>query len=47
MKPNNAGKDTKEKLKQNVQTQDAGGMQAISVLYMTQLEAISKQCYGS
>ena len=50
MKPNNAGKDmqfraifTNQKLKQNERTQDAVGMQALSVLYMTQLKAISQQ----
>ena len=50
MKPNNAGKDMSQwaqtaiqKLKQNGQTQDADGMQALSELCMTQLEAISQQ----
>ena len=50
MKPNNAGKDiwqrvqtVNQKLKQNAQTQDVDGMQAMSVLYMTQLEAVSQQ----
>ena len=50
MKPNNAGKDMRlrdqastQMLKQNAQTQDVGGMQALSVLYRTQLEAISKK----
>ena len=32
-----------EKLKQDVQTQDADGMQASPVLYMTQLEAVSQR----
>ena len=54
MKPNNAGKGmwlraqtANQKSKQNVETQDADGMQALSVLYMTQLKAISKQLYIS
>ena len=44
MKPNNAGKGiwlraqaTNQKLKQNAETQDADGMQALSVLNITQL----------
>ena len=32
-----------QKLKQNAQTQDADGMQALSVIYITQLDAISQQ----
>ena len=32
-----------QKLKQNALTQDASGIKALSVLYMTQIEAISKQ----
>ena len=32
-----------QKLKQNALTQDADGIQALSVLYMTQLEAIFQQ----
>ena len=50
MKPNNAGKHmwlraqtANKKLKQNVETQDVGGIQALSVLYITQLDAISQQ----
>ena len=50
MKPNNAGEDTylwagtaNEKLKQNLQTQDADGTKAISVSYVTQSQAISQQ----
>ena len=49
MKPNNASKyiwlrsqAANQKLNQNAQTQDAEGIQAISVLYMTQLDAISQ-----
>ena len=45
MKLNNAGKvmrqraqTSNQKFKENTQTQDADGMQAVSVLYMTQLE---------
>ena len=34
---------TNQNLKQNAQTLDADGMQAFSVLYKTQLEAISQQ----
>ena len=33
-------------VKQNMLTQDAKGMQASSVLHMTQLEAISQQLYS-
>ena len=47
MRPNNASKamwlwaeTANEKLKQDVQTQDADDMQAIPVLLMTQLEAV-------
>ena len=50
MKPNNAGKEIwlrarteNQKLKQNAKTQKADGMEAFSVLYMTQLKAISQQ----
>ena len=50
MKPNNAGIDiqfraiiTNQKLKRNERRQDADDMQSFSVLYMTQLEAISQQ----
>ena len=50
MKPNNAGKNIwlraqtlNQKLKQNAQTQDADGMQALSVLNTTKLEGISQQ----
>ena len=32
-----------QKLKQNTQTQDADAMQAMPVLYMTLLEAVSQQ----
>ena len=46
MKPNNTGKDMRlrahtanKKSTQNVQTQDADGMQVFSLLYTTQLEA--------
>ena len=43
MKPNNARAYTAiRNLKQSVQIQDADGMQAFSVLYMAQLEAISQ-----
>ena len=49
MKPNNAGKDmwrraeiANQKLKQNAQTHDADGLQAMSLLYMTLLEAVSQ-----
>ena len=45
MNPNNAGKDmwlwaqtANQKLKENGQTQGANGMQALSVLCMTQLD---------
>ena len=51
MKPNNSGKNmslraqtTIQKLNHKAQTQDVEGMQAFfSVLYMTQLQAISQQ----
>ena len=50
MKPYNAGEDmwlraqtANQKLKQNAQTQDADGMQAMSVLYMTLLETVSQE----
>ena len=50
MKPIMTGEDmwlqaptANQKLKQNAQTQDADGRQAMSVFYMTQLEAISQQ----
>ena len=33
----------KQKLSQNMETQDRDGMQALSVLYMTQLEAVTQQ----
>ena len=36
-----------EKLKQYAQAQDAEGMQAMFVLYMTKLDAISQQRYVS
>ena len=36
-----------EKLKQDVQTQDADGMKAMFVSYMPQLDAISQQNYVS
>ena len=38
---------TNQKLKQNFETQDIDGIQALSVLYMTQLAAISQQYYIS
>ena len=54
MKPNNSGKDIQPgaetangKLKQKAQTQDTDGMQAISVLNMTDLEEMSQQKYIS
>ena len=54
MKPNSAGEDMclrtetpYEKLKQDAQTQNAYGIQAMSVSYMTQLEAISQEQYVS
>ena len=34
---------TYQKLKQNAQTQNFDGMQALYVLYMTQLKALSQQ----
>ena len=50
MKPNNAGEDmwqraetANENLKQNAHKQDADDMRALSVLYMTQSEPISRQ----
>ena len=50
MKRNNAGKSmwqrsqtANQKFKQNAQTQDADGMQAMSVLYMTQLEVTPQE----
>ena len=50
MKPNNADKDMWQqgqtanvKLKHNGQTQDADGMQGMSVSYITLLEAVSQQ----
>ena len=50
MKPYNAGKDmwlraqiTHQKLKHNARKQDTDGIQALSVLYMTRLEAIYQQ----
>ena len=43
MKPNNAGKDANQKWKKTAQAEDAEGMQAMSVLYMKQLEAIFQQ----
>ena len=50
MKPNDTGKKmwlraqtASQKLKQNAQRYDADDMQALSVLDMTQLEAISQQ----
>ena len=36
-----------QKFKQNAQTQDTDDMQALSVLYLTQLEAISQLDYIS
>ena len=45
MKPSNAVEYANKKLKQNAQTQDAYGIQAMSVLYTKQLEAISQQTY--
>ena len=47
MKPNNAGEDANQKLKQNAQTQDADGMQAKSMLYKTHLYALFGQTYFS
>ena len=54
MKPNNASEDIwlwvetgNEKFKEDSQTQHADGSQAMSVLYIAQLEAISKQLYFS
>ena len=51
---NNAGEDmwlqaetTCEKLKLDEQTQDADGVKALYLAYMTQLEAISQQQYIS
>ena len=50
MRPNNASKDiwlwvetAIKKLKKDVHTQDANGMQAMPVLLMTQLEAVIQQ----
>ena len=50
MKPNNAGKDMwqgaqtgNKKTKQNAQTQKSDGVQAMSLFYMTLLEAVSQQ----
>ena len=50
MKLNTTGKDmwqraqpANQKLKQNAQIQDTIGMQAMSVLYMTVLDAVSQQ----
>ena len=50
MEPNNADEDMwllaqtlNQKLKQNVQTQDAVAMQVLFMFYMTQLEVISQQ----
>ena len=50
MNSNNVGEDqwqraetATEKGKQNAQTQYADGMQALSMLYMRQLEALSRQ----
>ena len=50
MKPNNVGKGmwlmaqtASQKLKQNAETQDVDGMQALSILNTTKLEAISQQ----
>ena len=50
MKPNNAVEDmwlrdqTKnQKVKRNTQRQDGDSIQAFSVLYMTQLEAVAQQ----
>ena len=52
MEPNNAGKDmcqrtqtTNQKFEQKAQTQDAKGMQAMYVLYITLLEAVLKNKY--
>ena len=54
MKPNNAGKDlwllyqsANQKLKGSVLTQGDDGMQAFSVLYKTQLQALSQHYYIS
>ena len=50
MKPNNEGKDMWQRaqpvnqyLKGSAQTQDAEGMQVMSVMYMTLLEAVFQQ----
>ena len=50
MESNDAGEDmwlraeiANEKLKHDAQTHGADGMQAMSVLYMTQLEAMTQQ----
>ena len=50
MKPNKAGKGmwlrdqtANQKFTQNAKKQNFDGMQALSVLYMTQLEPISRQ----
>ena len=52
MKPNDAGEDmwlwaetANENLKEEAQTQDADGMQDLSVLHMTQVEVISQHHY--
>ena len=54
MKPNIAGKDmclwnqtANQKLKQNAQTQDVDGKQALPVIYMKNLKAIFQQQYVS
>ena len=50
MKPNSAGEniwmraqDLNQKFEQNAQTQDADGIQALFVLYLPQLEAVTQQ----
>ena len=50
MKPNNAGKcmwlraqTENEKFEQEAKTQDTGGMQAVFMLYMTKIDALSQQ----
>ena len=50
MQPTSAGKEmwlwaqtADQKLEQNAQIHDADGMQALFVLFMTELEAVSQQ----
>ena len=50
MKPNNASEDRRlraetanENLKQDTQTHDSGGLQAMLVLHMAQIDALSQQ----